>query len=109
MQLLILSLDRLSACTRHHVDVTGCKSVNKQHPNIIFTRDRTFLLQIKQHGKLSFLDVLVAKKLDESLGYYRKLIHNRYLHTTSLNSKISISRLSIYREFTIYDKDSIQK
>ncbi|KYN11910.1 hypothetical protein ALC57_15926 [Trachymyrmex cornetzi] len=51
--------------------------LNKQHPNIHFTID------IEENGKLPFLDVLVFKKADGTLGHqvYRKPTHtNRYLH-----------------------------
>ena len=38
-------------------------SLNNQHPNIHFTID------IKENGKLLFLDVLVSKKADGTLDY----------------------------------------
>ncbi|XP_018307957.1 uncharacterized protein [Mycetomoellerius zeteki] len=46
--------------------------LNKQHPNSHFTMD------IEENGKLPFLDVLVSKKADGTLGYhqvYRKPTH----------------------------------
>jgi len=53
---------------------------NNQHPNIRFTMD------IEENKKLSFLDVLVTKKADNTLGHQvnRKPIHtDRYLHAES--------------------------
>ncbi|XP_020295119.1 uncharacterized protein LOC109860447 [Pseudomyrmex gracilis] len=82
--------------------------LNKQHPNITFT------LETEQHGKLPFLDVLITRKPDGSLGHqiYRKPTHtNRYLHAASHHhpaQKQAVINSLIYRAFTICDKDSIQ-
>ena len=45
--------------------------LNNQHPNI------HFIIDIGENGKLSFLDVLVPKKADGTLGHqvYRKSTH----------------------------------
>ncbi|XP_020298905.1 uncharacterized protein LOC109863122, partial [Pseudomyrmex gracilis] len=70
--------------------------------------------ETEQHGKLPFVDVLVTRKPDGSLGHqiYRKSTHtNRYLHAASHHhpaQKQAVINSLIYRAFTICDKDSIQ-
>ena len=54
--------------------------LNYQHPNIHFTTD------IEENGKLPFLDVLVSKKADGTLGHqvYKKPTYtDKYLHAES--------------------------
>ncbi|GLV44627.1 uncharacterized protein CBL_02857 [Carabus blaptoides fortunei] len=54
--------------------------LDKQHPAINFT------MEVEKDNKLPFLDVLVEKKEDKSLGHtvYSKKTHtNRYLHAQS--------------------------
>ncbi|XP_018401785.1 PREDICTED: uncharacterized protein LOC108778952 [Cyphomyrmex costatus] len=54
--------------------------LNNQHTNIRFTTE------IEENGMLPFLDVLVTKKTDNTLGHqvYRKPTHtDRYLHAES--------------------------
>jgi hypothetical protein len=54
--------------------------LNNIHPNIKFTTE------VEQDGSLAFLDVLVSRRLDGSLGHsvHRKQTHaERYLHANS--------------------------
>ena len=66
-----------------HGKVVLCKFfifLNNQHPNIHFTID------IQENGKLPFLNLLVSKKADGTLGHqvYRKPTHtDRYLYVES--------------------------
>ncbi|XP_018311528.1 uncharacterized protein [Mycetomoellerius zeteki] len=82
--------------------------LNKQHPNIHFTMD------IEENGKLPFLDVLVSKKADGTLGHqvYRKPTHtDRYLHAESHHhpaQKQSAINSLVHRAFTISDKEHLQ-
>jgi len=81
---------------------------NNQHPNIHFTID------IEANEKLSFLDILVFKKTDVTLGHqvYRKPTHtDRYLdaesHHHSAQTQSAINSL-VHRAFTISDKEHLQ-
>ncbi|XP_018349960.1 PREDICTED: uncharacterized protein LOC108753114 [Trachymyrmex septentrionalis] len=82
--------------------------LNNQHPNIHFTID------IEENGKLPFLDVLVSKKADGTLGYqvYRKPTHtDRYLYAESHHhpsQKQSAINSLVHRAFTISDKEHLQ-
>jgi len=82
--------------------------LNNQHPNIHFT------IVIEENGKLSFLDVLVSKKANGTLGHqvYRKLTHtDRYLHAKSYHypsQKQSAINSLVHRAFTISDKEHLQ-
>ena len=62
---------------------------NQQIPNIHFTID------IEENGKLPFLDILISKKADGTLGHqvYRKPTHrDRYLHAeTNTISELSLN------------------
>jgi len=81
--------------------------LNNQHPNIHFTTD------IEENGKLLFLDVLICKKADGTLGHqvYRKPTHtDRYLHAEShhhLAQKQSAINSLVHRAFTISDKEHL--
>ena len=81
---------------------------NQQIPNIHFTID------IEENGKLPFLDILISKKADGTLGHqvYRKPTHtDRYLHAEShhhpLQKQSAINSL-VHRAFTISDKEHLQ-
>jgi len=82
--------------------------LNNQHPNIRFTMDT------EENGKLPFLDVLVTKKADSTLGHqvYRKPTHtDRYLHAESHHhpaQKQSAINSLIHRAFAISDKEHLQ-
>jgi len=78
---------------------------NNQHPNIHFTID--------ENGKLLFLNVLVSKKADGTLGQvYRKPTHtDRYLHAELHHhpaQKQSAINSLVHRAFTISDKEHLQ-
>jgi len=82
--------------------------LNNLHPNIHFTID------IKENRKLSFLDVLVSKKGDDTLGYqmYKKTNTHRSKPTcrvapsSSTKKQFAINSL-VYRAFTICDKKHV--
>jgi len=80
--------------------------LNNQHPNIRFT------MNIEENKKLPFLDVLVFKKADNTLGHqvYKKSTHtDRYLHAEShhhpVQKQLAINLLVV---FTISDKEHLQ-
>ncbi|KYN39855.1 hypothetical protein ALC56_05623, partial [Trachymyrmex septentrionalis] len=77
--------------------------IKSQHPNIHFTID------IEENGKLPFLDVLVSKKADGTLGHqvYRKPTHtDTYMHPSQ---KQSVINSLVHRAFTISDKEHLQR
>ncbi|XP_018305550.1 uncharacterized protein [Mycetomoellerius zeteki] len=82
--------------------------LNKQHPNIHFTID------VEENEELPFLDVLVSKKADGTLGHqvYRKPTHtDRYLYAESHHhpaQKQSAINSLVHRAFTISDKEHLQ-
>ncbi|XP_018401736.1 PREDICTED: uncharacterized protein LOC108778909 [Cyphomyrmex costatus] len=82
--------------------------LNNQHANIRFT------MEIEENGKLPFLNVLVTKKTDNTLGHqvYRKPTHtDRYLHAESHHhpaQKQSAIHSLVYRAFSISDKEHLK-
>ena len=82
--------------------------LNKQHPNIRFTID------IEENGKLPFLDVLVSKEANGTLGHqvYRKTTHtDRYLHAESHHhpaQKQSVINSLVHRAFAISDRGHLR-
>jgi hypothetical protein len=83
--------------------------LNSQHRNIQFT------MEIEQNNQLPFLDVLVKKNEDGTLGHrvYRKPTHtDRYLHATSHHhptQKNSVISSLIYRALTISEPTSLNE
>jgi len=71
-------------------------------------------MNIKENKKLPFLDVLIIKKTDNTLGHqvYRKPTHtDKYLHAESHHhpaQKQSAINLLIHTAFTISDKEHLQ-
>ena len=82
--------------------------INNIHSNIKFT------VEIEKDNELPFLDVLVYKKNDGTLGHkiYRKPTHtNRYLHAQSNHApsqKNSLINTLIVRANRVCDKNSIK-
>ncbi|XP_032678536.1 uncharacterized protein LOC116847549 [Odontomachus brunneus] len=72
-------------------------------------------MEVEQNNRFSFLDVLVTRRTDGSLGHqvYRKPTHiNRYLHAKSHQrpaQKQSVLDSLIYRALAICDKNRIQR
>jgi len=71
-------------------------------------------MDIEENKKLPFLDVLVTKKADNTLGHqvYRKPTHtDRYLHAESHHhpaQKQSAINSLVHRAFTISDNEHLQ-
>lgn len=71
-------------------------------------------MEIEENGKLPFLDVLVTKKADNTLGHqvYRKPTHtNRYLHAESHHhpaQKQSAIHSLVHRALSISDQEHLQ-
>lgn len=82
--------------------------LNSQHPNIKFT------MEVERDRKIPFLDVLIQRKDDNSLGYkvYRKPTHtDRYLHASSHHhpaQKNSVVSSLVYRALTISQDDNLE-
>ncbi|XP_046400251.1 uncharacterized protein LOC124166637 [Ischnura elegans] len=82
--------------------------LNSRHQNIRFTMEK------ERDGKLPFLDVMVRRKGDGSLGHavYRKATHtNRYLNAMSHHhpaQKASVVSSLLHRAFTVSDADSLE-
>ncbi|XP_046397983.1 uncharacterized protein LOC124164734 [Ischnura elegans] len=82
--------------------------LNSRHQNIRFTMEK------ERDGKLPFLDVMVRRKGDGSLGHavYRKDTHtNRYLNAISHHhpaQKASVVSSLLHRAFTVSDADSLE-
>lgn len=82
--------------------------LNKQHDKIKFT------MEIEKGNKLVFLDVLVTRKPDGTLGHtvYRKVTHtNRYLHTNSHHRPAqihSVAKSLIFRSKKLSDANNIR-
>jgi len=81
----------ISLCKRHFRNLEtwqwGTSQIlNNQHPNIRFTMD------IEKNSKFPFLDVLVAKKTDNTLGHqvYRKPTHTDRYTLTYMPSRTTI-------------------
>jgi hypothetical protein len=72
-------------------------------------------MEIEKDDRLAFLDVLVKKKPDGSLGHtvYRKRTHTDvYLHVHSehhLTQKQSVMHTLVHRAKVIYDMESFQE
>ena len=83
--------------------------LNAQHPNIKFT------MEIEQDNQIPFLDVLVRRNRDGTLGHrvYRKPTHtDRYLHATSHHhpsQKNSVISSLVYRALTISEPTSLDE
>ncbi|XP_077778802.1 uncharacterized protein LOC144326219 [Podarcis muralis] len=81
--------------------------LNSLHPKIQFT------MEIEANNQLPFLDVLIYKKPDGSLGHtiYRKKTHtNRYLHAQSHHHPAqinSVAKTLISRTKRLADKDHL--
>lgn len=81
--------------------------MNPLHSNIKFT------LEVEKNGMLPFLDVLVCRKQDGSLGHgvYRKRTHpDLYLNARSSHhaaQKTTVLSTLVYRDRAIADKASI--
>ncbi|XP_011868909.1 PREDICTED: uncharacterized protein LOC105562568 [Vollenhovia emeryi] len=75
--------------------------INSQHPNIQFT------IEIEQNSQIPFLDVLVCRNEDGTLGHnvYRKPTHtDRYLHANSHHhpaQKNSVINSLVHRALSI--------
>lgn len=82
--------------------------LNSIHPNIQFT------MEVENNGELPFLDVLVSRKEDGSLGHrvYRKPTHtDRYLHKDSNHhprQKMSVIKTLAHRAKTICEPQHLQ-
>ncbi|CAK9823993.1 hypothetical protein ANTRET_LOCUS2231 [Anthophora retusa] len=82
--------------------------LNSLHPKIQFT------MEIETDGQLPFLDVLVTKKQDGSLGHrvYRKLTHtDRYLHAHSHHhpaQKNSVITSLVNRAINVCEEEHLQ-
>ena len=74
-----------------------------------------FTMEMEEEGKLAFLDVLLTKKVDGSLGYqvYRKKTHtDRYLHADSHHhpaQKAGVIQTLAYRSKRILDTDHLEQ
>lgn len=85
------------------------RHINSVHPNINFT------METEVNNKLPFLDCLVLKKPDGTLGHtvYRKPTHtDRYLHATSHHpgSQLrSVANSLAHRSKTIADADHLDQ
>ncbi|KAK7864163.1 hypothetical protein R5R35_004079 [Gryllus longicercus] len=83
--------------------------LNSIHPRIRFT------METELHGQLPFLDVLISRRPDGTLGHsvYRKPTHtNRYLHADSHHhpaTKRGVLTTLTYRAALISDTDSLNK
>jgi hypothetical protein len=81
--------------------------LNSIHPSIEFS------MEIEEDGRLPFLDVLITRKQDGTLGHqvYRKPTHtDRYLHATSHHDprqKTSVMRTLIHRARTVSEQDAL--
>ena len=81
--------------------------MNSQHPNIKFTMEK------EKNGQLPFLDILIRKKEDGSLGHsiYRKATHtDLYLNNQSHHhpsQKEAVLSTLLHRAKNIPDKESI--
>ncbi|XP_025997501.2 uncharacterized protein LOC113005826 [Solenopsis invicta] len=83
--------------------------LNAQHPNIKFT------IEVEQENQIPFLDVLVRRNRDDTLGHrvYRKPTHiDRYLHATSHHypsQKNSVISSLVYRALTVSEPTFLDK
>ena len=74
-----------------------------------------FTMEMEEEGKLAFLDVLLTKKVDGSLGYqvYRKNTHtDRYVHANSHHhpdQKVGAIQTLSCRAKRISDIDHLEK
>ena len=93
-----------------HGEVKLCEfleHINSIHPKIQFT------MEMEENGKLPFLDVLLIKKPNDSIGHtvYRKPTHtNRYLHADSHHfpgQKKGVLNTLITRSRRLADKEHI--
>ena len=81
--------------------------LNQQHPRIQFT------METETSDSLPFLDVLISKRVDGSLGHpvYRKPTHtDRYLNARSFHPpsvKSSVNRILLRRAHIISDKEHL--
>ncbi|XP_038066508.1 uncharacterized protein LOC119736566 [Patiria miniata] len=91
--------DKLDGFLRH---------LNQQHPSIQFT------METETSDSLPFLDVLISKRADGSLGHsvYRKPTHtDRYLNARSFHPpsvKTSVNRTLLRRAHIISDDEHLQ-
>jgi hypothetical protein len=83
------------------------KHMNSQHPSITFT------MEVEEHGQLPFLDILIRRKEDGSLGHtvYRKPTHtDLYLNGQSHHhpsQKAAVLSTLVHRAKLISDNTSI--
>jgi hypothetical protein len=84
------------------------KHPNNIHPNIMFT------MEVEQNKTLPFLDVLVSRRSDSSLGHsvYRKSTHtDLYLHAKSAHQpaqKRAVLTTLVRRARTLCDSESLR-
>jgi len=70
-----------------------------------------FTIDIEENGKLPFLDILISKKADGTLGHqvYRKPTHtDTYMPSHHPAQKQSAINSLVHRAFTISDKEHLQ-
>ncbi|XP_046384639.1 uncharacterized protein LOC124154910 [Ischnura elegans] len=85
------------------------KHINSQHPAIQFT------MEMEKDRRIPFLDVMVNKRIDGSLGYeiHRKPTHtDRYLNAFShhhTSQKASLVATLLHRAYKLSDGESLAK
>jgi hypothetical protein len=85
------------------------KHLNNIHPNIMFT------MEVERNKTLPFLDVLVSRRWDGSLGHsvYRKSTHtDLYLHARSAHhpaQKRAVLTTLVRRAKTLCDSESLRR